>query len=681
MPRTIHADGRTIVVPDDATPEEINEIVGPPPIGARVAGAGTQRQDWRDALTETQYADPAHPGNPKEFVKGVGNIGAGLLTPFLHPVDTAVGMGRLTPVIAASEAVQGKPTAYQEMAQQFVKHPLETIETGIGNAAAFGAVDAVAPEFNGPMTRTLRNVRGKMVEGARTATQSLMGAGERAVKGEVVKAGETAKTADTAHLEQTQDALHETQGRELKRQQDAQTAKENAARESKEQTAKQIADRNKAIQDRRSAEEKLTAEKLKQGKIGPTQAKLENAWSKLRAGIETARETALKVGNEKYSTVNATLNPIQADPEFMQGALADALESLKGSKSEPTILKDMTRKLERGDAFTYEDLQGDYSRLGKELVKGTLPGDEYHAYDELHEAIGNEMQRIADSEDMGSELKDARDHWRLMKQAFGKQFNPTDAATKALDTAAPDLATAADQANRIRLIGAFDSDIPKLFSHIENIQKGVDALPEPTPERTLTEKAKLPSVPARGKPVTVEPKPVAPPERVPIPDRPEQTEVNTRAARERLVDKWATGESSLNKWQVRALLTGGASALFDIVQTMTGNTPGVGTMAMEAAGTAAYTFGPAMIAKLLDNAKFSEWITRPPAGELETLQKLPNADRIKITDGLNKVVTAAQKQGIAVDPKLAALVGAATTPKLAKTRQLEQTREHQLATQ
>lgn len=31
MPRTIKADGRTITVPDDATPEEINQIVGPAP--------------------------------------------------------------------------------------------------------------------------------------------------------------------------------------------------------------------------------------------------------------------------------------------------------------------------------------------------------------------------------------------------------------------------------------------------------------------------------------------------------------------------------------------------------------------------------------------------------------------------------------------------------------------------
>ena len=176
------------------------------------------------------------------------------------------------------------------------------------------------------------------------------------------------------------------------------------------------------------------------------------------------------------------------------------------------------------------------------------------------------------------------------------------------------------------------------------------------------------------RPTPIEAKTPKPPERVPLPDRPEQTEINTRALREKFVDKWATGESSLNKWQVRALLTGGASALFDIVEAMGGRAPGIGTMAIEAIGTAAYTFGPAAVAKLLENPGFREWITRPPKGELDTLMKLPNADRIAITDGLKQAVQKAQAKGIKVDSTLAALVGAVAVPKGPKTRRLEELR-------
>ena len=526
----------------------------------------------------------------------------------------------------------------------------------------------IAGETIGLATRGLIETATKAREGVRTGTQSLMGAGGRAVSGEVASASEAAKTADEAHQAKTQDALHETAGKELKSQQDAKTAQETAERASKEQTAKQIADRDKAIQDRSAAEDKLTAEKLKQGKIGPTQAKLQNAWSKLRAQVETAREKALKVGNEKYNGVNEKLNPLSADMEAVHDAYQESSSSVSDVQAEPPLLKRLGTSIERGDALTYKDEQALYSELGKELSKGTLQGPVYHAYDVLHDRIGADMQRIADSQGAGAQLLDARNYWRRMKQTFGKPLAITDAASKALKG---DVATQDAFQNQMRMLGSFDPEIPKQATYVQSVGKGVESLPNSTSERVLAEKAKLPPIPSRGKPVTVEPAPVAAPERAPLPDRPEPTSVDTKALREKLVDRWASGESSLNKWQVRALLAGGLSAVIDSVGLLGGHSPGIGSMALEAGGTAAYTFGPAMVAKLLEKPGFREWITRPPAGELETLSKLPNADRIKITDGLQKVVKQAQSQGIKVDPKLAALVGAGASLSGPKTQALQ----------
>jgi hypothetical protein len=48
MPRTIHADGRTITVPDDATPEEINQIVGPAPKTASASTPAAQPGFWEN---------------------------------------------------------------------------------------------------------------------------------------------------------------------------------------------------------------------------------------------------------------------------------------------------------------------------------------------------------------------------------------------------------------------------------------------------------------------------------------------------------------------------------------------------------------------------------------------------------------------------------------------------------
>ena len=213
-----------------------------------------------------------------------------------------------------------------------------------------------------------------------------------------------------------------------------------------DQSEKSKAAKAKGIEQERthqkSVEETKAANKAairEQEKIAPTKEKLQKSVQEMQAQVETARNNALKEGNKKYSAVNAALNHISADPEFMQGALADSLEAIKGTSTEPTILKDMMRKSERGEVATYEDLQGYYSELGTELSKGNVPGDLYHAYDTIHEAIGDEMQRIADANGQGPQLKAARDYWRRMKQAFGKQYNPTDTGNAVLRNTAGDV--------------------------------------------------------------------------------------------------------------------------------------------------------------------------------------------------------------------------------------------------
>lgn len=81
MPRTIKADGRTIVVPDDATDDEINQIVGPaptptPPVDtSNVAGAGPMGvpQPSAHPPVNMKPAIPGYDANPgpvTNFFKG-----------------------------------------------------------------------------------------------------------------------------------------------------------------------------------------------------------------------------------------------------------------------------------------------------------------------------------------------------------------------------------------------------------------------------------------------------------------------------------------------------------------------------------------------------------------------------------------------------------------------------------
>jgi hypothetical protein len=407
-----------------------------------------------------------------------------------------------------------------------------------------------------------------------------------------------AKTADEkaarGHLEATQDALHETQGRELSHQQAIEKARTDAREaqtkldkdheatvqkalddtrqaedlhkgelqkaklESEEAYQKKLAEvseqrakaerarraelreymekREKVVAQRAEAEQKFKSAQAAQKKIAPTEDKLKTEYRNLQAKVETAREKARKIGNEKYNGVNEALNDEQASRRFLETSLSDAAESIKGSNTETPIMKDMEKRTkgEAGtDPITYRDLQGYYTELGNELTKGTLPADVYQTYNKLHESIGGEMQRIADEKGMGAQLTDAQNYWRRMKQTFGKPLAVKDAATKALGKSTSGIAANEALENQIRLLGSFDPEIPKQFGRVANVEKGVEALPKAASAADLVDKAKPPAIPPRypalpkvnvPEPPPVAPREVAAPARVPIPDRPGSVE-------------------------------------------------------------------------------------------------------------------------------------------------------------
>src|SRR3984885_14558771 len=90
MPRTIQADGRTITVPDDATPDEINQIVGPPPAASSAPGFFKSIQNSFDTNTATSPTEPLLQTGLKRVV---GTLGA----PLIHPLDTLTGLANMIP--------------------------------------------------------------------------------------------------------------------------------------------------------------------------------------------------------------------------------------------------------------------------------------------------------------------------------------------------------------------------------------------------------------------------------------------------------------------------------------------------------------------------------------------------------------------------------------------------------
>lgn len=749
------------------------------------------------------FAD-VHPGeNPvAAFFRG----GAGAIkNAFENPSSllTIPALGGPTPMTGNEQAQQAHSQGVKSQAED-IHSQAEFAKENPAYFAGGVVLPAVAlhglSKFTGPLTRTL--------EATRKGAQSMVGAGERAVKDTVAKtaksAGDAAKTTEeqnraalskydtdlreagqknvNAHVQYlaakaeteranalAQKAVDEHNRAQLKAHQQnldeaarknlnahidylrktADTAKENAVR-LKEVEEKNLAESKRYEKELADAQRENTAAHVKY-KAESAEAEQANAAARAipdsRAGlekyvkdktedvdvrIEKARNDALVEGNTKYNTLNEKLNTVPADPETIQKAVADARGKIKGSEAEPPILKDISSRLDRSDfvyqgghkfgpgtpvyesvkasegglpggeskPLSYKDLQGYYSELGTALSKGNLAGDVYTALDTLHEAIGKDMQRIADANGQGPQLAAAREYWRRMKQTFGNSSDAVvDRAGRELKETSPDFSGNQISEYRQRLLGSFDPEIPKLLQDIAAKRDALSKLPSegtrPTakapgypeektvkppqmekppepkagpsyPDETAVEPPKLkPPADQKAPPEYPEEKTVEPPKVNPI----ETPGVNTRTIREQLLDRWTKGETTMSRYDVKRLLGGGFGAMAGYF---------LGGLEGATIGGAAVTFAPAVISRLIELPSVREWLTRPPAGELETLQKLPNADRIKLTDGLKKIVPQAQAAGIKVSPALVALAGAGpATQQLQRTRAAQQLQPQQ----
>ena len=516
----------------------------------------------------------------------------------------------------------------------------------IGNLAGSILGGKVVGEAVGPITKKLQNT----VESARKGTQSLVGAGERVVKEKVATeannantAAEKTEAANRAAVREHGKTVEETDKANLKTHMEHQVEKANVENMNKAA---------EAIPDSRAGLENYAKEKVEEADVR----------------TEKARHDALDVGNEKYNGVNEALNRFEPDPVQFRRKFAEAADTLSDQRGKmPPVMKDLEDRINGTDAsgrpnppINYDELQKFYSRLGNELSKGTLDGETFHAYDVMHDAIGEDMQKIADEHGQGAALKDARQYWRRMKQTFGKSSDTiNNRAGKAVNAAGPDVIDAQETEYRHRLLGSFDPEIPKLLKDAQSARDRLAKLP--SEKEAMGMKRPVPAYPEGN---TVEPPKLG---RVEVP------ELSTSKIRADLIDKWARGETGLSKFQVARLV--GSAGIGTVIGAVFGH--GLGAEVGSAASAISYALSPSIVAKLLSRPAVVEWLTRPPAGELETLQKLPNADRIKITDGLAKVAAQAQKQGVRVSPQLLAIIATTGSPKGPVTRKLESLRDGQ----
>lgn len=591
----------------------------------------------RERLTEIQKPDRNAPAG-KEALKAIGNVGAGAIAPILHPVDTLAGIGGI--VTAPFEMAAGRSfssTIPGQMVQQFKENPLGTIEAGIGGAATAEAVGEVAPRLI-PKSGVSRSVT--------DLVSKTKGENEAAA----AKAQADYTKATEAHKAEAAEAAHETQGRELAHKQkvEVKASELRAQRIKANREAEQA--HTKTVDETKAANAAATKT---QAKIPATREKLGNASQELQAQIETARNNALKVGNEKFNGVNEKLNDLPVDSDTIHNGLIDALGKIKGTETEPPILKGLAKRIEQGDVLTYRDLQGYYTELNAELSKGTLPGDIYQAYDTLHETVGDDMQRIADSQDAGAELKDARSYWHRMKQTFGKPYNPNDVANVVREKATGKLAADEEQANRVRLLGSFDKGIPSTVEHIGNLRQGLESLPKEQPVRDVVKP--LPSKPTPLSTATAgteASRAVPLPERVVPSDRPEMgiapkktiSTEDIQGAKKSEYDK-RVGDVTRYGHKMSVVLPLLYMA-HDIVKLNLPNIPEA------AAGAGIGYAGTTALTNLLQRPAVVEFFTKATAQDIAQIPADLRGD-------LPQMVSAAERQGVRVSPALKGLTGTA----------------------
>lgn len=499
-----------------------------------------------------------------EGVRGVGrgleNDVTGVAQALRHPLKTATGIS------------DQSRTAYQEGLKEFEQTKGATLPqrtaaaalTGLENAPVIGGMVQKAEE--GGTKIASPEALGAATEGITTlAAPEVAGRGVAKV---MSKVPEVARAITKTTPKETAALVDETQ-------------KTNAGSAAKAGEAK-------AVETKRADLQKQIHETSRE----------------LQARTETAREHALKVGNEKYNTVNEKLNPIPADMETIHGLYHEAAESIGEAGVEPTVVKRLGTALEHGAELSYKDEQALYSELGKELSKGTLPGETYHAYDLLQEGIGEDMQRIADSQGQGAQLSDARNYWRRLKQTFGKPFIPRDAATRTLRSLSPDFAKEEAAKNQVRLLSHYDPEIERAANDVTEARKGLKSLP----------KAKPTEAPAKT--------------------------IGTEDIRTAKEQGFQEGAERVRKYGRKIVNYGvGLHALWDAFSGRMNDLPR--DFALGAAG-----YGAAeAFARLLERPAIRELLTNPTQADIAQIPP-------ELRGNLGPMLNAAQKQGIKVSPLL-----------------------------
>lgn len=505
--------------------------------------------------------------------------------------------------------------------------------TGAGNVAL-----AAAPKVLGKVASVVPKV-------ARGGADIIAGTGKAPVR-DLVADIQTANTriaegnakAAQAHLEDTQNALHDTTGNELQYQQ---ALKQKAA----DIQAQRLAEQTKHAQE-------STLQTQRESALNHVTSNADAVRTKLNQTYENAKAVA----DEKYNNLREALGNEEANPKRIQDAFLSAAENLQDSNSLPPVMKMMERNLKEGP-LDYSDLQGIRTKLGEAMKPGKmLPADVHFAYKGLLDDISNEMAEIGkradeagphDGPSYADQLKDAQGYYRNFADTFYSRKSPI---RRAMDTPDPTMrATQLGKMGRFAgedkpasaALGVYDPEAAQMaqtYSDALNTAKGIKSkkVGQAPAYTTTPEEEASQTVPQNAR--------VAPPER-PV-ETPKQV-INPPDIQQAKTEAMAQKAQRLRGG---GQITNSISA-FDAIRNVFNKNPKGAVLDIGARGVMGMIRGAE--ARLLENPAVIRLLTEPTAKDIAAIPPDLRGPQ------LGQLLQAARAKGIKVHPAFGAVAGMA----------------------
>jgi len=354
-------------------------------------------------LTPIERATTAWEPNPRtdtplQMLETEGHdVLAGPNQVFYHPIDFVQGMGNM--LLHPGDAIRS-------LYESANTRPISTLATTLGQSAALGA----AGELVGPVADAAKAGAKGAGEVGRGAAEHLTGA----------------RTGVKKLIDQTQkDNIGNPEAQADYAKKIGKTIQDNkkieaATQGAKDRTAKIQVQGSQIIDRVRSLDQRLRAKA--NGMFDGVREKVGNATEPGETLGADARQALKKIAGTSetpkiFKDILAKYPEAEPDTINYQGAaipkghaLYDVLKQ-HGAVANPTV--------------SFADLQGYFTETGAELAKGNLPSDVYRATQELHDAIGNQMQRMAKKAGAGDDLITARKFYREYMDTFHEPAGPS----------------------------------------------------------------------------------------------------------------------------------------------------------------------------------------------------------------------------------------------------------------